>query len=275
MYILSTNDLNKNINEESRKLEENPGDYLKTLEKGIEVIKAFTGHPNLTISGASKITGFSRPFTRRVLLTLEKLGYANSNEGRYSLSPKMLSLGYSYIASQNIWEIASPYLEEFSEKIQESSSLATLDNTEIVYVARVSVNKIMKDSLGVGTRLPAHASSVGRVLLAHLSEKKLDRYFQKAELHPYTEKTVTSEVKLREELKEIYEKGWALNSDQLEMGMISMAAPVTDKRGEVVAAVNCATHSGRCNVDKAIEEYLPLLIKTSKSISKKIDFEII
>ncbi|WP_059106022.1 IclR family transcriptional regulator domain-containing protein [Shouchella shacheensis] len=266
---------NHNSNIDSTTNERKSSDYLKTLERGLEVIKSFKDSPHLTISESSKITGLSRPVTRRVLITLETLGYANSKNGRYSLTPKILSLGYSYISSQNIWEIATPYLEKLSETIQESSSLATLDATEIVYVARVSVNKIMKHSLGVGTRLPAHASSVGKVLLAFLSDHKLDLYFQQAELRPYTEKTVTSEDKIREDLLNIREQGWALSHDQLEMGLLSIAAPIRDIRGEVVAAVNCATHSGRCNINQVVNEFLPLLLDTAEQISSNIDFEMI
>ncbi|MFB4166021.1 IclR family transcriptional regulator C-terminal domain-containing protein [Alteribacillus sp. JSM 102045] len=266
---------NYNSNENSKQKSGNSGDYLKTLERGLEVIKSFNNSPHLTISEASKLTGLPRPVTRRVLITLEKLGYAKSQDGRFSLTPKILSLGYSYISSQNIWEIATPYLEKLSENIQESSSLATLDDTEVVYVARVPVNKIMKHSLGVGTRLPAHASSVGKVLLAYLPSDKLEHYFQEAELHAYTEKTITSEEKIREDLKEVREKGWALSHNQLEMGLVSVAAPIRDIRGEVVAAVNCATHSGRSDIDKVLNEYLPLVLEIAEQISRNFDFEVI
>ncbi|PTL37523.1 IclR family transcriptional regulator [Alkalicoccus saliphilus] len=249
-------------------------DYLKTLERGINVIKSFQHAPHLTISESAKICGLSRPVTRRVLLTLQKLGYATSRDGKFSLTPRMLSLGYSYLFSLNIWETATPSLEALSEKIQESSSLCKLDDTEVVYVARVPVNKIMSHSLAIGTRLPAYATSMGKVLLAYSTNEQIDRYFQKAELKPFTDKTIIEEEKIREELKNIRQNGWAFSRDQLEIGLMSIAAPVRDVRGEVVAAVNCSTHSGRSSREKVEKEFLPLLLEAAESISKSIDFEI-
>jgi IclR family pca regulon transcriptional regulator len=252
-----------------------PGDYLKTLERGLEVIKSFKKNPHLTISESSRITGLPRPVTRRALLTLEHLGYAKSKDGRFSLTAKILSLGYSYISSQKIWEITTPYLEELSEKLQESSSLGILDDTDVVYIARVPVNTIMKNSLGVGTRLPAHATSIGKVLLAYLPSDKLDKYFQHADLRAYTEKTITSEEKIRDDLKKVRETGWAVSQDQLEMGLLSAAAPIRDVRKKVVAAINCATHSGRTDRKTLLNKHLPLLLETAEQISNNIDFEII
>ena len=261
-------------NENSEKLIIKSTDYLQTLERSIDVIKSFNGHPNLTITESSKITGFSKPFTRRVFITLKTLGYINLNNDKYSLTPKILSIGNAYSDSQQIWSISVPYLEKLSSKINESSSLAVLDDTEIVYVERVTINRIMKESIGVGTRLPAHASSVGKLLLSSLSPEKLNSYFSRAELYPFTKKTITSEEFLRKELDEIKRKGWAVNIDELEIGLISIAAPVKDGKGNVVAAVNCTTHSGRCSLDIAIDEYLPELLETASRISSEINFEI-
>ena len=267
--------INQNSNEESKNNFETSGDFLKTLDRGLMVIKCFQNNPSLTISEAAVLSGLSRPVTRRVLLTLEYLGYANSKDGRFSLTTKILSLGYSYLSSHNIWEIAQPYLKKLSNKIDESSSLSILDHTHVVYVARVSVNKIMKYSLEVGTRLPAHTTSPGRLLLAYLPEHKLDYYFEQAELKAITEKTITSEAEIRKELKIIRENGWALCQDQLELGLISVAAPVRDIRGEIVAAVNCPTNSGRVNMNKVMNEYLPIVLETAEKISNNIEFEII
>lgn len=264
---------NLNLNSENKKGES--GDFLKTLERGLVVIKSFQDCASLTISEAAVRSGLSRPVTRRVLLTLENLGYAHLNDGRFSLTSKILSLGYAYLSSHNIWEIAQPFLEQLSKNVKESSSLVILDHTDVVYAARVSVNKIMNYSLDVGSRLPAHATSPGLVLLAHLPEDKLDAYFEQAELEALTEKTITSETQIREELKKIRESGWALSSDQLELGLISISAPVRDIRGEVVAAVNCPTHSGRIALDQVIQEYLPFVLDTAEQISNNIEFEII
>lgn len=271
----NSNSENSNRNEELENKHEAAGDFLKTLERGLMVIRSFQDSPSLTISEAAVRSGLSRPVTRRVLLTLENLGYATLKDGRFSLTTKILSLGYSYLSSHNIWEIAQPYLEQLSKKVDESSSLSILDHTHVIYVARVSVNKIMNYSLGVGTRLPAHATSPGKLLLAYLPEDKLDYYFEQAELRAITEKTITSETQIREELKRIRENGWALSHDQLELGLISIAAPVRDIRGKIVAAVNCPTHSGRVDIHKVMNEYLPLVLETAEQISNNIEFEII
>lgn len=269
-----SNENSENSNKLADEFKES-GEFLKTLERGLMVITAFQGSPSLTISEAAVRSGLSRPVTRRVLLTLENLGYASLKDGKFSLTTKILSLGYSYLSSHNIWEIAQPYLEQLSKKVDESSSLSILDTTHVVYVARVSVNKIMKYSLEVGTRLPAYATSPGKLLLAYLPETKLDQYFKQAELKAYTEKTNTSEAEIREELKKIRENGWALSHDQLELGLISIAAPVRDIRGEVVAAVNCPTHAGRVDINTVINEYLPVVLETAEKISNNIEFEII
>jgi len=269
------NKIPENSNEESKDNFETSGDFLKTLARGLMVIKSFQNSPSLTISEAAVRSGLARPVTRRVLLTLEHLGYATSKDGRFSLTTKILSLGYSYLSSHNIWEIAQPYLKKLSNQIDESSSLSILDHTDVVYVARVSVNKIMKSSLEVGSRLPAHTTSPGRLLLAYLPEHKLEDYFEQAELKAFTKKTNTSEAHIREELKIIRENGWALCQDQLELGLISVAAPVRDIRGEIVAAVNCPTHAGRVDMNKVINEYLPLVLETAEKISSNIEFEIV
>lgn len=266
---MSTENLDNSENNKIR-----TGDYLQTLERGLMVIKAFKDNSSLTISESSRLTGLSRPVTRRVLLTLEELGYANSNSGRFSLTAKILSLGYSYISSLKIWEITTPYLVSLSEKIGESCSLCTLDDTEIIYVARVPVKKFLKISIGIGTRLPAYATSMGKVILAHLPPHKLDEYFKKVVLVPYTEKTCTDEKELRVELEKIRKHGWAISYEQLEEGLISIATPIKDIRGKVVAAINCSTHSGRADKEKVEKQFLPFLLETSEKINKSIDFEI-
>lgn len=186
----------------------------------------------------------------------------------------MISLCHSYISSNRHWEVAVPYLEDLSDKIGESSSLSILDETDIVYVIRIPVNNIMRHSLNVGARLPAYATSMGKVLLAHLPPEKLDAYFERAELKAFTEKTIISEQEIREQLKEIKETGWALSKDELELGLVSIAAPITDASNKVVAAINCSTHTGRTDIEKVKNEYLPELLATSKQISNNFDYEL-
>jgi IclR family pca regulon transcriptional regulator len=252
-----------------------PGDFLQTLERGFEVIKSFKASPILTISESSKITGLPRPVTRRVLLTLESLGYAKEKDGKYSLTAKILSLGYSFVSSQKMLETANPYLERFSDKVGESCSIAILDDSEIVYVARVPVKKIIKFSLGIGTRLPAYATSMGKVLLAYLPENKIEQYVADVELTKLASNTITDPENFKKELEHIRKNGWALSENELEEGLISISAPLKDIRGEVIAAINCATHTGRASRSQIVHEYLPLLLETAEQISKSIDYEVI
>lgn len=206
----------------------NSADHLQTLEKGLKVIEAFDGSDHLTISSAAREVGISRPTARRVLITLVNLGYAQMLDNRFYLTPKILSLGYSYMTARDSWEITTTLLRELSKVTNESSSLAKLVGEEIVYIGRVPANKIMKISLNIGTHLPAYATSMGKVLLAQKSEAELEEYFAHAELKPLTEHTVYREEDLR---REIREKGWAVSENQLEMGLMSIAAPIRNMRG--------------------------------------------
>lgn len=249
-------------------------DFLQTLERGIMVIQSFKDHSSLTITESSEITGLSKPVTRRVLITLEILGYVKSSNKRFSLTPKILSIGYSYISSKNIWDISKSYLEEISSSINESCSLAVLDDLDIVYVSRVAVNNILSFSLGIGTKLPAHATSSGRVLLAHLSSDELDSYFKRQILIKYTNKTTISEKEIRKELLRIRQDGYAICQDELELGLLSIAVPVHDVTGSVVAAIHCATHSGRSNIIKMKEKILPLLMTGANKIGNELHFKV-
>lgn len=246
-------------------------DFINSLEKGLNVIRTFSENtPALTVSDVAKITGYSRPAVRRILLTLEHLGYAESNNGVYRLTPHILTLGYAYLSSQDKWNLAQPYMREFVAQTGESISIAVLDDTSIIYVARVPTKKIMTISLNIGSRLPAHATSMGHVLLAHLPEDKLEDYLNKSQLEKYTEYTITDKNQLKEELRKVRERGWALVVQQLEEGLLSIAAPIYDANEEVIAAVNCSAHAGRISIETLTENYLPKLLKTAELISNSI-----
>lgn len=252
-----------------------PSDYLKTLERSIEVVKSFKGKKALTVNESAKVTGFSKPFTRRVFVTLQKMGYMKSENGKFSFTPKIMTFGNVFSGSLEIWDSMVPFLEELSFELKESTSIAILDDTEIIYIERVTVNNIMSETLGKGTRLPAHATSVGKLLLSYLDEEKLEQYFNRASLQAFTDKTIATENELREQLDQIRTNNWVVNKDELEIGLISMASPIYDDHGDVIAAVNCVTHSGRCSVEEAKERYLPELQKTAKKITEKIQTEVI
>lgn len=247
-------------------------DHIQSLEKGLKVIQTFSEKsPTLTISETSEKTGYSRPTARRILLTLEHLGFAQFQNGVFSLTAQTLSLGYAYLSSQSMWDIARPFMQEFVKHTGESSSIAVLDGTDIIYVARVPTKRIMTITLNVGSRLPAYATSMGHVLLAHLSQEELDIYLEKATFDKLTEKTLTTKEQLIKELKRVRERGWDMVEQQLEEGLRSIAAPIKNAEGKVFAAINCSAHAGRISSQKLKEEYLPHLLKVSDKISKGIE----
>jgi len=246
-------------------------DYIQSIERGLSVIQAFSHeHPDLTVSEAAKITDLSRPTVRRILLTLEELGHVHAINGRYTLTARVLSLGYSYISSKNIWEFTHPHMRKLVEQTEESTSIAVLDQTEIVYVARIPTKRIMSISLDVGSRLPAYATSMGQVLLAHLSSPQLDDYLNSVELKPFTDKTIIDKEILMKKLEEIRVKGWASAEQQLEDGLHSIAAPIRNKEGKVIAAINISAHAGRISQLLKDDFYIPVLLQTADQISKDL-----
>ncbi|MBE1554304.1 IclR family transcriptional regulator domain-containing protein [Sporosarcina limicola] len=246
-------------------------DFIQSLERGLSVIQAFSQeYPNLTVSEAATITHLSRPAVRRILLTLESLGYVKSINGRFSLTARVLSLGYAYISSKKIWEGAHHHMKSLVEKTDESTSISVLDGTEIIYVARIPTKRIMTISLDVGSRLPAYATSMGQVLLAHLPPSELEDYLHKVNLNYLTEKTIIDKSDLLEQLNEIRAKGWGFIEQQLEEGLSSIAAPIKNAEGKVIAAINISTHAGRFNNDTIYNSFLPLLLQTAEQISHEL-----
>ncbi len=215
-------------------------------------------------------TGLTRAAARRFLLTLEDLGYVRFADRRFSLTPRVLELGYSFLSSLNLPEIAQPHLRELVERVHESSSVCVLDGTEIVYVAREPTRRIMTVAIAVGTRFPAYATSMGRVLLAGLGESALDAFFERSELKPFTTGTVTDEAMLRHEIERVRREGWALVDQELEDGLRSVAAPIRNARGEVVAAINLSTHASRRTLEAIRRGLLPPLRETAARIERDL-----
>lgn len=245
------------------------GDYIQSLERGLQIIQAFSQeHQALTVTEAAKLTGLSRPSARRILLTLEHLGFVESNNGVYSLTARTLSLGYAYLASNNTWGIAHPFMREFVEKTGESCSISILDGTDILYVARVSVKRIMSINLDVGSRLPAYATSMGHVLLASLPEPELDEFLASFDFENFTSKTITDKEELGRVLTEVKKQGWGGVDQQFEEGLRSIAVPLKNEHGKVFAAMNCSAHAGRISKEMLREEFLPILQDTAERISQ-------
>jgi IclR family pca regulon transcriptional regulator len=222
------------------------GTFLQGLERGLAVIRAFSADtPSLTLSEVARDVGITPATARRILLTLEKLGYVRSDGRRFALTPRVLALGWAYLSSLDLGDIAGPFMEELSAKTGESCSIATLDLPDIVYVARVPTSRIMTVALGVGARLPAYVTSMGRVLLAGLPADELDTYLGQLVLDQLTARTVTSVDALRDVISRAAADGFALVDQELELGLRSMAVPIVDARGRSMAALNVSAHASR------------------------------
>lgn len=235
--------------------------FMTSLARGLLVIQAFsTRKRQLSISQLSKKTGFSRASVRRCLYTLAKLGFAGSDDGRnFFLKPRILALGHSYLSSMPLATAAQPILEHVSHILHESCSIATLDGVDIIYVARADVTRIMSIDLGVGSRLPGFCTSMGRVLLANLPPQELEATLQKIEFTRYTDRTVTSVEKLRHVLNAIRRDGFSIVDQELELGLRSMAVPIQNPNGRVVAALNVGAHAQRISVQDMQARFLPHL----------------
>jgi IclR family pca regulon transcriptional regulator len=246
-------------------------DYVQSLDRGITVLLAFDAeHPEPTLAELAQLTGFSRPAVRRFLITLERMGYVCGSGGRWSLTPRVLSIGQHYTESHALIELAQPHLLELAERTSESASLATLDGDEVVYVARVPVRRIMSINVSVGTRVPAHATSMGRVLLAWAPLVVVDEVLTGRPLRAVTPNTLTDLDDIRAELSRVRAQGWSIVSEELEVGLLSASAPVRDRSGEVVAALASSTSVGRSDPDTLRRDVVPLLVDAADRLSASL-----
>lgn len=246
-------------------------DHVQSLERGIAVLLAFDEeHPEPTLAELAAITGFSRPAVRRFLLTLERMGYVRGSGGRWALTPRVLTIGQHYTASHAIVELAQPHLLRLAEETHESASLATLDGEDVVYIGRVPVRRIMSINISVGTRVPAHATSMGRVLLAWAAPEVVDAALHRRPLRALTPKTVTDPSALRAELGRVRKLGWSVVAEELEVGLLSASAPVRDRTGQVVAALASSTSVGRSSRGELERTVVPLLVETADRITAEL-----
>lgn len=246
-------------------------EFVQSLERGLAVIRAFDQeHRSLTLSDVARETGLSRASARRFLHTLVELGYVATDGREFSLRPAILDLGYAYLSSLTLPEIALPHLQELSQRVGESSSVAVLDGADIVYVARVATHRIMNAAIQVGTRFPAYATSMGRAVLAHAEPAVVDTYLEGTTLAALTPWTVTEPDRLRAVLEEVRGQGWALVDQELEEGLRSVAAPLRDGAGRVVAAVNVSAPVRRGSVPEILEHLLPPLLEAARSIESDV-----
>ncbi|HEX2773226.1 MAG TPA: IclR family transcriptional regulator [Micromonosporaceae bacterium] len=246
-------------------------EFVQSLERGLAVIRAFDAdHPQLTLSDVARATGLTRAAARRFLRTLVELGYMRTDGRLFSLRPRILELGYAYLSSLSLPEVAQPHMETLVAQVHESSSMSVLDDDEVVYVARVATKRIMTVGISVGTRFPAYATSMGRVLLAAQPAAWLDEYLATAQLRPLTRRTVTDPAKLRAILTKIAAQGYAIVDQELEEGLRSVAAPIHGENGSVIAALNVSAHARRGSFEVIRRELLPPLLEAAKRIEEDL-----
>jgi IclR family transcriptional regulator, pca regulon regulatory protein len=243
-------------------------DFVEALARGLDVLACFDAdHRTMSLTEVAAAAGLARPTARRLLLTLEELGFVRSSGGLFQLTPRVLTLGTAYVSSLGLWDIARPHLEALVTRTGESSSMAQLDGSDIVYVARVSVPKLIALRVEIGTRFPAVQTSQGKVLLAALSPAELEATLalpSRAGLPAYIGR---SAEQLRDELTEVRARGWALADEELAPGVRSVAVPVRDATGAVRAAMNVTVHAAETSVDRLLGEHLPLLLRTAGDVS--------
>jgi IclR family transcriptional regulator, pca regulon regulatory protein len=252
-------------------LQERDPDYVRSIERGLAVITAL-GHPGpgLTVADVARAIGVTRASARRTLLTLEQLGYLRCHEHRFTLTPKLLDVGHGYRAGLALPDVARPHLQQLMEATDEFCSVSVLDGDETLCVARVAPARIMNVAMPVGTRLPAYATCVGRVLLAALDTDALDDYLGRVELRALTPATVATAPALRQELDRVRRQRFAVVDQELERGLRSAAAPIHDTAGRVIAAANVGALAGRVTVATLRGRLLPPLRATAESIERDL-----
>jgi len=242
-------------------------DFVRSLDRGIAVIRAFgPDRERLSLSDVARATGLTRAAARRFLLTLVSIGYVRSDGREFSLRPRVLELGYAYLSGLDLPDLAAPHVEELVTQLHESSSISVLDGHHIVYVVRVPTKRIMTVAISLGTRFPAFATSMGRVLLAALPEDELDRYLEEAEFQAYTSRTVTDPGKLREIIAEVRRQGYAIVDQELEVGLRAMAVPVRGAADVGTCALNVSAHASRVSLGAMRRQFLPALRDTAAQI---------
>jgi IclR family pca regulon transcriptional regulator len=249
-----------------------PGDdYVRSFARGLAVIRAFNpSRPSMTLSEVAEVTALTRAGARRILLTLRQLGYVTTDGREFRLTARILDLGFAYLSSMPFWALAEPLMEALVEEVHESCSTSVLDGTDIVYVLRVPTHKIMTISLGVGSRLPAWCTSMGRVLLAGLTDPEVGAILRDSRIEPHTPRTVTDRAELRRLVAETRSKGWALVNQELEEGLVSIGAPIRERGGRIIAAMNISGQANRTPAAQMVKRFLPPLRRTADRLTEML-----
>jgi IclR family transcriptional regulator, pca regulon regulatory protein len=249
-----------------------PGDaYVQSFARGLEVIRSFSaGAPRQTLTDVAGRTGLTRAGARRILLTLQTLGYVESDGKLFALTPRILDLGFAYLSSMPIWNVAEPLMEALVEQVKESCSAGVLEGTDIVYVLRVSTRKIMRNSLGVGSRLPAYCTSLGRMLRAGLPDAEVLRLLKASKREARTKHTVTEVDALMAKVQQARKQGWCMVNQELEEGLVSLAAPIVNRAGRTVAALNISGQVNRTTPRQMQDTMLPALREAAHEVSQRL-----
>jgi len=246
-------------------------DMMGGFAKGLEVIQVFDqGHPRLTIAEAAQLAGLDRASTRRCLLTLVNLGFAETDGKYFSLTPRIMRLGRSFLVSNILPRLVQPYLETIARETGESSSVAVLDSVEIVYVARASQRRIISFNLGPGSRLPVYCHSMGRVLLAALPDDEVLRILEATERRAFTHYTKYEIGELMAELARVRLQGYSTTDQELEIGLRSIAVPLVDRFGRTLAAINIGAHVSSVTIDDLVNKHLPKLLHARSELQQML-----
>ncbi len=252
-----------------------PGDsYGQSFARGLAVIRSFDARaPQQTLTEVAQRTGLTRAGARRILLTLEGLGYVRAQGRQFCLTPRILDLGFAYLSSLPLWNLAEPVMEKLVEELKESCSAAVLDGAEIVYVLRVPTHKIMSINLGIGSRLPAACTSMGRTLLAELDAASVDALLREHPPAAHTERTITDPAALKAELARVHRQGWCVVDQELEEGLVSLSVPIRDRAGRAIAAMNVSGQAARTPAPVMVERFLPRLQTAAAQISQMLQLK--
>ncbi|WP_206995535.1 IclR family transcriptional regulator [Trinickia mobilis] len=255
--------------DEAAEAPDKPGDsYVQSFARGLAVIRTFNAErPEQTLTDVAAAAGLTRAGARRILLTLQTLGYVEAEGRLFRLTPKILDLGFAYLTSMPFWNLAEPVMEELSAQVHESCSAAVLDRTEIVYVLRVPTHKIMTINLSIGSRLPAYCTSMGRVLLSALSDEELDAALDATQIVAYTPRTIVDKDELKTTIAQVRAQGWAVVDQELEAGLISLSAPIRNRQGRVIAALNISGNVQRNSAKQMVKAFLEPLQQASRTVS--------
>jgi IclR family pca regulon transcriptional regulator len=249
----------------------NNPEFIESIARGIDVLRSFEPFdPPLSLSELAQRTDLARPTVRRILMTLEELGYIHSTSGHFALTARVLDLGYAYVHAKGSWNVLYPHLEHLVEETNQSCSIALLDGSDILYVARVAVRKLVSLSVQIGTRFPAHATSLGKVLLADLGSEELGSVLQIPSRSHVTAVWHPTFSEIQAELEEVRTRGWALTDQQLAPGIRSIALPIRSRTGGVVASVNVNAAASEIDLDEMVIQYLPHLLHARDAIEEDL-----